>query len=212
MPRDRRVRDPAEVVVEQLSPSDATGPRVVEDGVILEQVLAPVDRPHLPAVERRTRSSATGTKYPAPAEVPASNTSTCRAEDDPIRTHAHAVVARRARRLGAAHRHDAHRDLRRRSVRSRATTTGSPTWQPRPARPGLRARPAARRHARQATTSRRRSPSSASSHSARAQANPPAIARATDAVRRRAASRPSRLDDRACRDRLRPTSGTPATS
>ena len=37
---------------------------------------APSSSPH--------RSSATGTKYPAPAEVPASRTSTCRAERDPI--------------------------------------------------------------------------------------------------------------------------------
>ena len=47
---DARVVDEAEVVVEQLLGAALAGLDAVEHGVVLEQVLAPLDGPHLPAL------------------------------------------------------------------------------------------------------------------------------------------------------------------
>ena len=191
MPPDRRVGDPAEVVVEQLAPPHATGPRPVEDGVILEQVLAPVDRPHLAAVKRH--DEILGDRHESTRRPPRSQPATqARVGPRTIRFAPHGH-GRSAPGPPPRSRASSQRAPRRAApaVRSRATTTAPkrviPARSPRAASATRRTRspPPAQ------PTPRRRSPSSASSHSARAQANPRAIARSTDAVRRRAASRPS---------------------
>ncbi|WP_272477383.1 hypothetical protein [Baekduia alba] len=55
---DRRVLDPTQVVVEHLLRRGLPGLRAVEDRLVLEQVLAPLDRPDLPA--RRLGDEALG--------------------------------------------------------------------------------------------------------------------------------------------------------
>jgi hypothetical protein len=94
---DRRVGDPTEVIVEQLPFSHDARPRPVENGVVLEQVLAAVDRPHLPAVERR--DEVLGDRREVSGACRGSGQQhehmSCRGRPDA--QHAHAVVARWAR-------------------------------------------------------------------------------------------------------------------
>jgi hypothetical protein len=93
VPRDRRVRDPAEIVVKQLLPSERTGPRPVEDGVVLEQILAAVDRPHLPAVERRDEIHGDGHEVARARRGPGQQDEHVSGRGGPDPQHAHAVRA-----------------------------------------------------------------------------------------------------------------------